>query len=331
MKIALLCNIKKEAEKKEVADKYAEFDSLETVNAIKKAIGLRQGVEVKVIEADELAYSKLKAYKPDFVFNIAEGLHGRNREAQMPLLLEYMQIPYSGSKPLCLSLCLDKVKTKEILLYHGISTPKFQVFSSGNEKLAKLKFPLICKLIHEGSSMGLSRKSVVHNEKELRKQIRYLIGKYKQDVLVEEFVEGSEYTIGILGNENLEFLPIVEVYLDKYPKKFIALTYEAKNIKYDDEYSGLPRNLDEKVYNRIYEVAEKAFRATGCKDFARIDIRLDRQNKPYVLELNPLPGLSPSLVNISFFPKAARLDGITHAELVNKMLDIALKRCGIKK
>ncbi len=332
MKIALLYNLKKKVKNHEVHDRYAEFDKIETINAIKTAIESRKNLHIHLIEADERAYFKIKKLRPDFIFNIAEGLYGRSREAQMPLILEMNGIPYSGSGPLCLALCLDKVKTKEILMYHGIPTPKFQVFHDGKEKTDKrLKFPMICKLIHEGSSMGLSKDSIVKNKTELRRQIKCLLKKYKQDVLVEEFINGQEFTIGVIGNEKLEFFPILEIYLDKYPGKFDALTYEAKGIEHDDIYSGLPRNMNDKLRHEIYKLAEKTFKATYCRDFARIDIRLDEKGKPHVLELNPLPGLSPSLENVSFFPKAARLGGIGYNKLVNKMLDVALKRCNLLK
>lgn len=328
MKAALLYNLKRQIKRGEAIDKYAEFDTIETVNAIKNALSK---YKVKPIEANEQFYFKLKKFKPDIVFNIAEGLHGESRESQIPLILEYMQIPYTGSNPLCLSICLDKAITKKILLQHKIPTPRFQVLHSAADKLNKnLKFPLICKLIHEGSSMGLSEKSIVNNEKELGEQVGFLIKKYKQDILVEEFIKGREFTIGAIGNEKLEFLPIIEVYLDKYPKKFKALTYEAKQVKHDDKYSGLPRNINNKIKNRIYKIAEKTFRATLCKDFARIDIRSDKKGTPYILELNPLPGLSPSLINISFFPKAARVAGVSYEKLVNKMFDVSLERYGLK-
>ncbi|MFH0831648.1 MAG: ATP-grasp domain-containing protein [archaeon] len=332
MRIALICNFKKEARGSEVHDKYAEFDSAETLNAIKKAIELSgKGRKVKIINADEKAYFSIKKFRPDFVFNIAEGLYGRSREAQIPLMLEYMQIPYSGSCPLSLSICLDKVMTKEILIYHGIPTPKFQVFSSGNEKIdSGMKFPMICKLIHEGSSMGLSDKSVVDNESELRKQVKFLLAEYREDVLVEEFIEGKDITVAVVGNENLEFLPAIETYLDKYPKKFRILNYEAKNIGNDDDYFG-HAGIDGAAGKKIKDAAVRAFRAAKCSDFCRIDFRLDKKNNPSVLELNPLPGLSPSMKSISLFPKAARLAGISYNELIRKMLETSLRRNKIQE
>src|SRR3989344_4301256 len=312
-------------------DVIAELDNMTTINAIKKSLE-SMGHKAFAENCNKNAYGKLYNMrgKIDMVFNIFEGLHGESRESEIPSMLEMMQIPYTGSDPLSLALCLDKIMTKRVLLYHGIPTPRFQVFSTGIEKLdSGMKFPLICKPNHEGSSKGISEKSVVYNKSELRKQAAFLVREYGQEVLVEEFIEGKDLTVAVIGNEKLEFLPILETYLHRYPKKFRVLTYEAKNIGQDDAYFGHAA-IGASARRKIYEIAGRAFRATKCRDFCRIDFRLDKNGKPYVLELNPLPGLSPSMESISLFPKAARLAGISYNELIKKMVEVSLKRCGIK-
>ena len=322
-KVAIIYNIQKEVKNGKPKDIYAEFDTLETINAIKKAISRRY--KISLIEADEDCYKKFKSKKLDVVFNIAEGLHGRNREAQIPLMLEMLKIPYTGSGPLALALCLDKSKTKEILEYHKIPTPRFQVINSLKDRLnKKLRYHLIVKLLYEGSSMGLSKENIVRNQNELRKILKRLVLNYKEPVIVEEFLTGKEFTIGIIGNKP-KVLGMIEIYLDKYPKQFDALTYEAKGVRYDDMYSGKPR-ISKKLHKKICDIALKTHVVLGCRDFSRVDIRCDAKDNPYILEINPLPGLSPSMEHISFFPKIARINKINYERLINMMLDTSLKR-----
>lgn len=326
-KIAIAYNSKNKAiPQGKPKDIYAEFDSLEIVNAIKKAIlKYNPGYKVILIEADENCYKKFRKERPDVVFNIAEGFHGRNREAQIPLLLEMLQIPYTGSGPLALSLCLDKAKTKEILQYYKIPTPRFQVIHSLKDQVSKkLRFPLIIKLLFEGSSMGLYNKNIVKNKKELMDNVKKLMSNYKEPIMIEEFLTGKEFTLGIIGNKP-RILGMIEIYLDKYPQHFNALTYEAKGVRYDDAYSGKPR-ISKELQRKICNIALKTHSAVGCRDFSRVDIRCDSKGNPYVLEINPLPGISPSMEHISFFPKIARMNGINYNRMIKMMLDVSLKR-----
>ena len=326
-KIAIAYNSKNKAvPKRRPKDIYAEFDSLEIINAIKKAIlNCNSKYKVILIEADEECYKKFQKEKPDIVFNIAEGFHGRNREAQIPLILEMLQIPYTGSGPLALSLCLNKAKTKEILQYYKIPTPKFQVIHSLKDKISKkLRFPIIVKLLYEGSSMGLYNKNIVRNKKELKESVKKLISSYQEPLMIEEFLTGKEFTVGIIGNKP-GVLGMIEIYLDKYPQHFDALTYEAKGVRYDDAYSGKPR-ISKKLQKKICQIALKTHNVLQCRDFSRVDIRCDKKGNPYFLEINPLPGISPSMEHISFFPKIARMNGINYNMMIKMMLDVSLKR-----
>ncbi len=315
-------------------DVISEYDSEETVNAIKMALETG-GHHVYLVEADENIFDELKKVKPDIVFNIAEGKGGEAREAYVPCILEMLGIPYTGSGPLTLALCLNKARTKQILTYYGIPTAKFQVVRSSNEDLdERLKYPLIVKLLHEGSSMGLAPDSVVYTEEALRKKVEYLLRTYGEPVLVEEFLPGREFTVPILGNEKLELLPIIEIVYETDPPinlftpdrstyPLLKQIYGSNlNIIEWDNASICPASVDEELRQELESLAVKAFRAMECRDWCRVEIRLNRNGVPHILELNPIAGLDPSY----WFPKSARAAGMSYEELINRILYYALKR-----
>ena len=210
-------------------DMYAEWDTTETVNAVRDAIAERYNVVM--IEANEQAYNKLLAIRPGFVFNIAEGLHGVSREAQIPALLEMLRIPYLGSDPLTLGMCLDKARAKEILSYHKIPTAGFNVIRSmADFEDVRLRFPAMVKPLHEGSSKGIYNSCVVRNPDELANEVKIILDTYNQPVLVEDFLPGREFTVAILGNgDDATVLPIVEIKFDALPAGVNSIySYEAK-------------------------------------------------------------------------------------------------------
>ncbi|MFH1789253.1 MAG: ATP-grasp domain-containing protein, partial [Candidatus Altiarchaeota archaeon] len=229
------------------------------------------------------------------------------------------------------AITLNKAKTKEVLTYHGVPTPHSQVFKTPDEALdERLDFPLIVKPLEDGSSRGISTDSLVRDEKELANKITQINTIYNQPALAEKFLPGREFTVAVLGNKKAYTLPIVEIYLHKYPKESRGVYgYEAKTKWEKDEYSGHPEKIDDDLKEKIIELALKTHEALDCKDYSRIDIRLDEQGRPNVLEANPLPGLNPKIEAVSYFPKAARLAGMTFTELINKMLAIGLERNGI--
>jgi D-alanine-D-alanine ligase len=312
-------------------DEFVEFDDMATIMAIKNGIE-SGGHKVVLIEANKDAYEKLKNSKLDFVFNFAEGLHGESRESQIPAMLEMLKIPYTGSNPLTLAIALDKTKTKEILTYYGIPTPKFQLFKSENEKLKKdFKFPLFVKPNAEGSSKGIAGKSLVNDEKTLRERVKYVINHYHQPALVEEFLDGREFTVSIIGNDPPRLLPIVEIIFDNLPEgipKFDC--YEVKWIfdspDSDVETAICPAKINKKLEKRIKKIALGTFKVLGCKDFCRIDMRLDKNNIPNVLEVNPIAGLIPDPKENSRFPKACYTAGMTYNEIILSILEAAMKR-----
>lgn len=311
----------------------AEFDKPSTIKGISKALK-KLGHRVFLIEANEKAYLKFKKLKPeiDLVFNIAEGMCGEDREAQIPAILEMLQIPYVGSKPITQAICLNKALAKEILLYHNISTANFQLFKAGEEKLKKdLKFPLIVKPNHEGSSKGIFQNSFVKSENDLRKKIKEVIRKLKQPALAEEFLEGREFTVAIVGNNPAEVLPPIELNFSALPKNFIPTdSYEVKwlidNPKSNIETVICPAKIDKKLWAKIKEICLKTKEVLEILDWCRIDLRLDKKGIPNVLEINQIPGIIPNPKENSRFPLAARTAGYSFKEMLNKIVKTACKR-----
>lgn len=195
--------------------------------------------DVTLIEADEFAFEKLRLLKPEIVFNVTEGKYGASREAQIPAMLEMLEIPYTGSDPVTLGICLDKSRAKEILSYYNIANPKFKVIKDLEEEIPNdFSFPLIVKPLFEGSSKGIFNKSVVENMNELTEIVKEIISEYKEPALIEEFLPGREFTVAILGNKDrARILPIVEIKFDALPKDVKPIySYEAKWIWDQSEF-----------------------------------------------------------------------------------------------
>lgn len=314
----------------------AEYDEPTTINGIAQAMR-KLGHEVYRIEANEEAYEKLRKLrsKIDIVFNTSEGLNFQDREAQIPAMLENLKLPYVGSKPLTQALCLNKAYTKKILVYHQIPTPKFQVFYGPNEKLARrLSFPLIVKPVAEGSSKGIFNDSLVKDEVELYKKVGEVIEKFQQPALVEEFVDGREFTISIIGNNPAEVLPPVEINFSKLPKHIVPMdSYEVKwffdTPKNEYETINCPAQMDYKLFTQIKKICLKTKKTLDVLDWCRIDVRLDKKGVPHVLDINQIPGIIPDPQEHSRFPLAARAAGYTYEEMMHKIIKSACDRYNI--
>jgi D-alanine-D-alanine ligase len=322
-----------ETDSEEPPDEQAEFDAPETIAAIREALE-SLGHDVVPVDADEHALSKLRECRPDMVFNIAEGLRGESRESQIPIFCEMLGIPYTGSGPLTQAITLDKARTKEILSYHGIPTPRFQVLQRPEQPLNGMSFPIILKPIGEGSSKGITNDCLVRNEAELRAKLRHLLEAYSQPAIAEEFLEGREFTVSLLGNGNPEVLPIVEVCFDDVPEGMNRFdSYEMKWI-YDDPNSGrhienmvrCPAEITKGLENQIKRVCLDAYKALGCRDLCRMDVRLDSSGRPNVLEVNALPGLIPDPRENSRFPKSCYAAGMTYRQIIGRILEEGIKR-----
>jgi D-alanine-D-alanine ligase len=317
-----------------VNDLYAEWDTPETVNAVRAALEERHSV--LMIEANEEAFEKFRRMRPDFVFNIAEGMHGPSREAQIPAMLEMLQIPYLGSDPLTLGICLDKARAKEILAYNRIATAPFTVVRSMEEfQDVRVRFPSMVKPLHEGSSKGIYNSSVVRSTGELEHEVRTVLSTYNEPALVEEFLPGREFTVALLGNgDEVRVLPVVEIKFDALPSGVNPIySYEAKwiwdSVEAPLEIFECPATLEPALQEEIASLCVEAYRVLGCRDWSRIDVRLDGAGRAHIIEINPLPGILPRPEDNSCFPKAARAAGISYNQLINAVLDIALQRCGL--
>jgi len=316
------------------ADTYAEWDTKETIEAV--AAALREYHNVTLIEANEEAFQLLRETRPEMVFNIAEGFRGASREAQIPAMLEMLGIPYTGSDPITLGICLDKSRAKEILSYYNVPTARFQVISHLSE-LSGFSFalPAIIKPLHEGSSKGIFDQSVVRTKNDLKLQIEKVLIEYGQPALIEQFLPGREFTVALLGNgDDVRVLPIVEMKFDSLPEGVNQLySYEAKWI-WDQSDNPIdvhecPAKIAENLKFEIENICKKAYTVLGCRDWCRIDVRLDEHGAPHIIELNPLPGILPNPEDHSCFPLAARTGGMSYIDLINEPVRLAANRYGL--
>lgn len=312
-----------EFKKGDPADANAEFDHPSTIDVIAKAIEAN-GFKIKRIGNVSSLLGKINSLGGiDIVFNISEGLTGRNRESQVPILLEMAGIPFVGADALTLGLTLDKVMAKKIFIADKIPTPRFFEVGSVGELVNTdhCKFPLIVKPRFEGSSKGLSENSRVENKEGLRKQVEYIVNTYKQPALIEEFISGQEFTVAIVGNDPPEAMPVVQIKIDgrlKLNDKFYTFARITSNRL---EYI-CPAKISPELKKRLEELAVKTYRAVECRDFGRVDFRVDNEGNPYVLEINPLPSLSTEDV----FKLVAEAVGSSYEEIIGKILKSALIR-----
>jgi D-alanine-D-alanine ligase len=350
MHVALLANLKKNAPTWPgmPPDRWDDLDSEETIETISRALEAG-GHRVTFLEGNVTLFDTLREVKPDICFNICEGHFGDGREAHVPAILEMMRVPYTGSQVLTLALALDKPMTKRVLTYHGLPTPPFQVFERVNEPLdPELQFPLFAKPSREGTGMGVSAESIVRDEDQLRAQLRRIFERYDEPALVERFIEGREVTVGIVGNlstpvawrvpedeeaprilRGLHFFPPLEVDMAAYPEEEAGIYTSRIKVEMAHEFHCLcPAPLSSEQVEEFQWLAAAVFRVTGCLDVARVDFRLDASDgdKPYILEVNPLPGLNPGYSDLCI---EAAADGWTYEELINEILNLAAERYGL--
>jgi D-alanine-D-alanine ligase len=305
-------------------DDEAEYDSPKTLQAIREAIA-SYGHEVVDLEATSDLPILLASTPVDVVFNIAEGFKGRSRESQVPALLELLDIPYTGSDPAALNVSLDKALAKRMVKTHGVLTPDYLVMNTGKERLPKdmPPFPLLVKPVAEGTSKGVTKKSVVRDEGELREVAREIIAKYRQPALVEEYIGGREFTLGLLGERRPKVLPPMEiVFLDKADPTPIY-SFEMKQDWNDKIRYEVPARLEPRELERLEKAARECFAALGCRDVARVDFRMDAEGRIYFIESNPLPGLAPGWSDLVLIAQAA---GIDYRTLIGEILSFAIRR-----
>lgn len=314
-------------------DTYAEWDEPETIAAVQAALAAVH--EVVLIEDNDELEARLHVCTPDIVFNLAEGLTGPDREARLPARLERWHIPFTGSSSYTLRTCLDKAAAKRVLLQHGLPTPAHAVVYQAQTLPALPGFPLIVKPLHEGSSKGISEAAVVHTPAALQRHVAHVLETYHQPALVETFLPGREFTAALVGNSPaITVLPLVEICFTALPPGAVPLySYAAKWLwdtpQHPRDILRCPADLPAEVACAIADLCRRAFVALACRDWCRIDVRLDAHGQPHILELNPLPGLVPDPASHSCFPTAAAAAHISYPALIRRVLSHAGQRYGL--
>jgi D-alanine-D-alanine ligase len=309
-------------------DALEEYDSLETIEAL-ESVFKSNGHAVVRLGGGRTFLENVLRERVDLVFNIAEGRGTyRSREAQVPSVLEMLNIPYCGSDPQCLAVSLDKPLTKGILASYDIATPAWKVVSTV-EELKKINwrdfpYPAFVKPAYEGSSKGIRFASVIENADQMVRIVGNVLADYKQPVIVEEFITGEEVTVGVLGNAQPAIIGIMRVLPRKKMDHFIYSLEVKRDWENMVEYE-CPAQLGERTNARISEAALKVFSVLGCRDFSRVDFRVKQDGTPYFLEINPLPGLNPKSGDLVIMSGKM---GITYKSLVSSILSAAMKRYG---
>jgi D-alanine-D-alanine ligase len=328
LRVGVTYNLRKDfsQRKNQPIDVLEEFDAEETIDAIRDVLE-SDGHEVIKLGGDAGLIDRLRQTSIDIVFNIAEGIQGRNRESHIPALLEFLNIPYTGSDPLTLSLTLDKSMAKRVVMSEGIPTPRFKKVRRMEDLTGlDLFYPLFVKLCDEGSSKGVRLDSKVLDEPSLGEKTKWLLENYGPPILVEEFVTGPEFTVGILGNENPSVLGVMQIEIRGMAPGEAIYSLEIKREWEERVVYHCPPPIDPPLLDRIQEVALRSYFVLDCRDVSRVDVRVGKDGIPYFLEINPLPGLSPVYGDL---PIMARRMGWSYAQLVKTIFHHALKRCGL--
>jgi D-alanine-D-alanine ligase len=327
MKIAVVHNGNHEGVISRFGQPCPEHYSLKHVNMVAESLRAK-GHEVKIVEGDKTMLAELERFMPPaaetlaptgMVFNMAYGIQGDARYTHVPAALEMAGIPYTGSTPLGHALALDKVVTKVLMQAVGVPTPAFRVMSSTANSDAGLTYPLVVKPRHESTSYGLQ---LVHDRTQLDAAVAAIVEKYSQSALVEEYIDGREVAIGLLGNHgNMEFLPPVE--LDFGNRELRLVTWDDKYHKRVDEPKKVcPAAIDADLLAECNKAALGTFEATHLRDYARVDIRINPQGRPFVLEINSMASLGDG----GSYMTAAKTAGYDFASLVHRIVNVTHQR-----
>lgn len=323
MRIGLTYNLGSDYQPKEddPEDIVAEFDTPVTIEGLQNAIRAAGHEPVPIGDGQKM-FQWLRGNSVDLVFNIAEGYTGRGREAQIPAILEMLQIPYVGSDSVALGVALDKVMTKQVMKSEGIPTSPFLKIGRVEEMNGvPLRYPLFAKPVHEGTGKGIDTQSKIKTYAELKKRVRYLIKTYKEPVLVEEYLAGEEFTVGIVGTPP-KVVGTMQIVIDTTQVEDFY-SYRVKEDYEQFVHYVCPPQIEPDRLQEIEEMAVRAFKALDCKDFGRVDIRCDSRGNPFFLEINPLAGLNPLHSDLCII---SRHHGVTYEELIGKILDSAITR-----
>ncbi|MEJ2201540.1 MAG: ATP-grasp domain-containing protein, partial [Desulfuromonadaceae bacterium] len=313
----------------EAQDRISEKGAEKEARAVKTALHqLGHKVKLVALGPDLMGFvEELRASKPELVFNLCEGFWGDSRkELHVAALLDLLGMAYTGSSPLCLGLTQDKARSKDLLQAHSLPTPRYVLVRPGElfPKTKNLIYPLMVKPRFEDASLGITLDSIVEDEKALSKRIHYVHETYRQGALVEEFIEGRELNVAVLGNAPMEALPISEIVFQPGLKRTIV-SYEGKWLENSREYAQTepvcPAALKAKETLLVRDVSLRACKLLDCRDYARVDIRL-REGIPYILEINANPDLSPD----AGLARSAAAAGLSYPKLIDRILNLTLKR-----
>ncbi len=305
-------------------DAATELDTEETIAALEAAVRANGHQTVRIGSARALLrLAEDDDLDIDLVFNISEGVSGRGREAQVPAILELLEIPYTGSDALTMALSLDKGMSKKVFRSERVPTPDWFVAPSLSEVDAwEVEFPLFVKPIHEGTAKGVTTQSLVQDMRSLRRQVSRVLRTYRQPALVEEYLPGREFTTGIIGNSPAGVLGTMEVIVAD-PGQETIYTGTSK-AEFEQKVRYRPGSeIEPALRRRIEAVALAAHAALDCRDFSRVDIRCDSEGRPCCMEVNPLAGLNPRTSDLAFI---ARFEGLTYEELIGRILTEAIGR-----
>lgn len=300
----------------------AEFDSEQTITLIEQAVKSLGYKTDRIGNARSLSSRLVSGEKWDLVFNIAEGLSGRCRESHVPSILEVYNVGYTFSDPLVCAITLDKGFAKRIVRDAGLATAKFKVVESSEDvDHTFLEYPLFAKPVAEGTGKGINHNSRIESNDQLTRTCQYLLGRFAQPVLVEEFLPGREFTAGVLGNSDDAYvLGIMEIEIPQ-EAKCAVYSYVAKE-QCEKLVNYLPYRKGS-LHKQLEQLALKSYKVLQCRDAARVDIRCDRKGVPCFLEINPLPGLHPTHSDL---PMIATQEGMSYEELIDAIICNALKR-----
>jgi len=324
LKIVVLftkCDEVSESYQKDSEGRDTNDSAFEIVDTLKE---LGHEVSYEFVNLDLFEKLRNNAKNIDLVFNLCDDgfFSDPELEPHLPAMLDVLDIPYTGSEYLSLALCLNKARAKKLLSYHDIPTPRFQVFHNGDEPIRKLlRFPLIVKPVHEDASIGIKDESVVHNEEELRARVKYVIDEYEQGALAEEFIDGREFNVGLLGDGVKEVLPVSEIVFDLPEDKPKIVNYSAKWKEESEDYTGTKRSCPAKVSDelkkKLISLATRSAKLMLCRDYCRVDFRVDKDNNPYVLEVNPNPDISSD----AGLAAMAEVAGYSYKDLIAKVVN----------
>jgi D-alanine-D-alanine ligase len=314
----------------------SEYGVLDEVKSVERALEHNTKIIPVALDINKLI-DELRENKPDIIFNLCESVDGDpTQEMNIAGLFELMKIPYTGSRAFTLGLALNKPMVKSLLNQNGIPTAKhFVTGKSGNMHLNGYKFPMIVKPSREDASIGIHNESVVSNEQDLKRRIEYVLDEHKQPALVEEYIDGREINVSVVGNDDPVTFPISEIDFSALPEDYPKIiSYNSKWMYKTVEFAGTKavcpaENLSNSDIRIIQETAKKVYKLLGAADYARVDMRF-KDGVPYVLELNPNPDIASDVPEDTGFTRSAKAHGWEYSFLIQQIITFALKRWGVE-